>query len=102
MSRPDPNFLSAALAWHSKNVDALSDVGVESRVLGPTTGRSKNSATIEFVSFSLLVGVTMWDSGECEVIELATDGQHEPVVRVLTLDDVAAVRSLLDHLEFGP
>lgn len=98
MTEQDPSLLGAAVDWHLDNAEALSAAGVQSRIVGPSTGLSKNSVTIEFVSSRLLIGVTIWDSGEGEAIRDSLD-QPGPVVEVLRLVDESAVRDLLDRVE---
>jgi len=98
MSEQDPRLLSAAVDWHLREAKLLSAAGVQSRVVGPSTGRSKNSVTIELISSRLLIGVIIWDSGEGEVIRDSPD-QPEPVVEVLWLLDDGAVRDLLDTVK---
>lgn len=98
MSERDPSILGAAVNWHLVNTEAWSAAGVQSRVVGPSSGLSKNSVTIEFVSSRLLIGVTVWDSGEAEVIRDSPD-QPVPVVEVLRLVGDSAVRELLDRVE---
>lgn len=102
MRAPDPNLLHAAVDWQSSKAELLLAQGVESRVVGPTTDLSKNSATIEFISSRLLVAVSIWDSGECEVITDSPDNRHpEPAVQVFRLADATAVGVLLDRLVAG-
>lgn len=98
MKAPDQSLLIAAVDWQVRKTGLLSAAGVESRAQGPTTSLSKNSATIEFISSRLLIGVTIWDSGECEAIRDSPD-QTEPLVQVIRLADAADVHALLDRLE---
>ncbi len=99
MTGRDPRLLDSVGAWQLANSELLSAVGVESTVVGPTVDRNKNSATVELISSRLLVAVTIWDSGECEVIEASTElDESEPVVEVFELTDAAAVFDLLDRI----
>ncbi len=82
MNGPDAFLLGTAVGWQSDHAQVMLEAGVESRAVGPSSDLSKNSATIEFVSSRLLVAVTIWDSGECEVIEASTDREQESEVQV--------------------
>lgn len=68
MSQSGRSILDAASSWHERNSANLASLGIEARLVGPTTGLSKNSASIEFISSESLVAATVWDSGEYEVI----------------------------------
>jgi len=61
-------LLDAIAIWQGRNYGLLAETHVQSRLVGPTAGRSKNSVAVEFISSHSLVAATVWDSGECEVI----------------------------------
>jgi hypothetical protein len=56
VSRP---LLGAVVSWHGRSSAELASLGVEARLVGPTSGRSKNSATVEFISPERLVAATV-------------------------------------------
>jgi hypothetical protein len=92
-------LLDSTAIWQERNGGFLAASDVQTRLVGPTSGRSKNSATVEFISSRLLVSATIWDSGECEVITTSVeDDQSDPVVNVLELADEKAVVTLLDQI----
>ena len=90
--------LKAIASWHDRNGPELASRGVESRLVGPTAGRSKDSATVEFISPECLVAATIWDSGESEVITAFVQGDDDPIVTVQDLVDSEAVIALLEHI----
>lgn len=93
--------LEAVVSWHERYGTELASQSVELRLVGPTAGRSKDSATVEFISPECLVSATIWDSGESEVITVVVQGDDDPVVAVQDLVDSDAVTVLLDHIVFG-
>jgi hypothetical protein len=98
MKVPSGRFLDAAVKWLERNRARLASVGVDARLVGPTTGRSKNSLTAEFVGPDRLVGVTIWDSGEVEVITTLIAGDDDSLVTIDVLSHAEAVASLLDRV----
>jgi hypothetical protein len=84
--------------WRDRNDPGLASRGIESRLVGPTVGRSKDSATVEFISAECLVAATIWDSGESEVITAFVQGDDDPIVTVHDLADSEAVTDLLDRI----
>lgn len=99
MPGSNPALIDSTVDWQERNDDFLAAAGVQSRLVGPTSGRSKNSATVEFISSRFLVSATIWDSGECEVITTSVeDDQDDPVVNVLALTGAEAVVTLLDEI----
>jgi hypothetical protein len=92
--------LDTVVSWRDRNGAELASRGVESRLVGPTAGRSKDSATVEFISPECLVAATIWDSGESEVITAFVQGDHDPAVTVQDLIDSQAVIALLDRIAF--
>lgn len=90
--------LKSIASWHGRNAPELASRGVESRLVGPTVGRSKDSATVEFISPECLVAATVWDSGESEVITAFVEGDDDPIVTVRDLVDSEAVIALLERI----
>ncbi|WP_433531973.1 hypothetical protein ACQPYA_07885 [Micromonospora sp. CA-263727] len=85
-------------SWHGRNAPELASRGVESRLVGPTVGRSKDSAAVEFISPEYLVAATVWDSGESEVITAFVQGDDDPIVTVQDLADSEAIIALIEHI----
>ena len=92
--------LDTVVSWRDRNGAELASRGVESRLVGPTAGRSKDSATVEFISPECLVTATIWDSGESEVITTFVQGDDDPAVNVQDLIDSQSVIALLDRIVF--
>jgi hypothetical protein len=93
--------LHAVVSWHDRYGAELASRGVETRLISPTVGRSKDSATVEFISAECLVSATVWDSGESEVITAFVDRDEDPAVSIQNLIDSEAVAALLDHVVVG-
>jgi hypothetical protein len=74
--------------------------GCRSEACGPTVGRSKNSATVEFISPERLVAATFWDSGEGEVITAFVRDDDDPSAAIHRLPDSEAIVELLDRVGF--
>ena len=91
----DPAFLSEVSTWHGQNRANLAEHGVDLRIIGPTFGRSKNSAAVEFAAPGRVLTATFWDSGECEVISAVMD---DPTVTVDELLDPAELVARLDRI----
>jgi hypothetical protein len=93
--------LDVVVSWHDRHGAELASRDVETRLISPTPGRIRDSATVEFISPECLVSATVWDSGESEVITAFVQGEGDPVVAVQDLVDAAAVIALLDHVVVG-
>ncbi|MCC2336641.1 hypothetical protein [Cellulomonas wangsupingiae] len=71
---------------------------IEIRQTGPTSGRLKNSITLELISSERLVAVTIWESGESEVITARIGSADDPSVSLAQLRTVNDVAELLTRV----
>ena|SRR5437868_10946548 len=97
----DEALLIAIEQWHENNWADLAHDGIAMTLRPRSTGRSKNSASIEFQTADRAVSAVFWDSGESEVITAEKFGQEAPTVIgnvVESVDDVAALLNRV-HLE---
>lgn len=110
---PDRNrqFLEQARGWHERSVGILTSKGIDVNLIGPSVGRSKDCVVVQVIASTALIAVTIWDSGEYEVIasQVADDG--DPAVELGDLGDESQVVDLLNraadsipprNLEDGP
>lgn len=84
--------------WVLECSDSWNASAIESNVMGPTDGRSKNALSIELITANRLVSTTIWDSGEYEVIDMRADSTEDPAVFVGNLNTSADVERVLRSL----
>lgn len=89
------SMLEHAMAWYSRSAAPLSLRGIDITLKGPTSGRNKNSVTVEIVAQPALVAVTIWDSGEFEIIRAWSDDANDPRVDVGQLITESQVGEML-------
>jgi hypothetical protein len=92
----DEARLIAVEQWHEANWADLAEQGISMTLRPRSTGRSKNSASIEFVTGVRAVSAVVWDSGEAEVLVAETSDQSAPEVRVHFVGTANDVKELLD------
>ena len=75
-------LLDEAVAWHVRNSGRMLSQHVDGALIGPTTGQSKDSIILEFQSSGRISVVTIWDSGEYEIVTAQVDRDLDPTVKV--------------------
>lgn len=95
MLTQDQRLLDAVVGWYDSARAELVAGGVDVQLLGPTTGRSKNSVSIRFGSALVIAEATVWDSGESEVTTAYLRVDADPQVELVQLDSEPDVERLL-------
>lgn len=90
----------AAVEWFELNAALLMSLGVEVRLVGPSTDTNKNSVQIDFFSPQLLVMVSIWDSWECDlgILDIEQEPEGDIAWEVLELAGSLDARILLDRI----
>ncbi|BDZ63550.1 hypothetical protein [Agromyces mangrovi Wang et al. 2018] len=92
------HLLTSAVVWLELNLKSMEADGASVDLTGPSSGRSKDSVTLEIATERELVVATIWDSGEFEVIVESTADLSGPAIEVGMLFDDAQVQTLLDQM----
>jgi hypothetical protein len=87
-----------ASAWYLRNLATVESWGVECALRPPTTGLNNDSVLLEFVAPARLIAVTIWDSGEFEVITHMVAEGGPTTVDLGDLADETRVAGLLDRV----
>jgi hypothetical protein len=92
----DDSLLTAVEAWHARWSASLANEGVTSTLRPKSTGRSKNSVSLDLEAAGRLGQAVVWDTGEAEIIR-AELGQ-EPAIEIRAVTSAAQVEDLLNEL----
>lgn len=99
-ARRDREIPAAVVDWYELHRASLTTSGIQVRLSGPTTGRSKDSVAIDFSSPQLIVTMEVWDSGECDVatLDVGKDPEGDPIWDVVSLSGGVEAQALLDRI----
>jgi hypothetical protein len=90
------DLLVAVEGWHELHREELLSAGISTwlRPSSPTSGFSKDSASIDFQRGEVVANAAVWDSGECELMVL-----RDPAERQVVLDQVNSAEEVHAFLD---